>query len=118
MAITKSQDLHNTLLKNTHIKKVHFDGAGNHYFHVHEHKNDDGEVTGKYGWMSTDTKFVERTLPNGKVEGKYKIVHAPNEETKIVNTLDRDTVLRMPIDGDSATQPAAKDKPKKEKEAA
>lgn len=77
-----SKELKDTVSANPHIKEVHFNERGQHFFNVHKHKKD------LYSKMVTEVKEVD-----GK-EGK-RMAHVPcaKEENLIVETMSRHEVL-------------------------
>lgn len=72
--------LKETLEQMPHLKEIHFDAKGNHYFNVHEHEGE---------------KYARIRPKSSKGEGKDRVNFpaVPFEETKIVETKTREEIL-------------------------
>lgn len=107
------QELKSTLVKNSHIKEVHFTEKGAHFFNKHELVVDNNPTGKFYGSLKTEPKLA-------KVSGErkfFKLVSIANPETEIVETLPREDVLNYelkiePAEGETKkgkkTEPAEK----------
>jgi hypothetical protein len=82
-----SQSLQETVNANPHVKEVHFDMKGRHYFNVHTFKG--------VGKAEKDNGFYAQIGVKNIVdkEGKQLRVESPNLTTKIVETASREDVL-------------------------
>jgi hypothetical protein len=86
-----SDELYNLIADNTYIQQVFFTKSGAHYLNVHELKKD-GKGTGKfYGHLKLEQVFSHEEA-NRKY---YKMVQVANPPALIVETLNRDQILKL-----------------------
>lgn len=84
-----SKALQETVREHLHIGRVHFDSKGNHYFNVHEHEvknKEDKDLAGLYGHI-----HIKNVVDNN---GRKLQISTPNVSTKIVESVDREDILK------------------------
>ncbi len=84
-----SKALLETVQSNIHINKVHFDALGRHWLNVFESK---GLSKGLYGHIG------RKNVANK--DGVINTIETPTENTKIVESIERDDLLLLEASSD------------------
>lgn len=82
-----SKSLQETVDANKHIDQVHFDALGRHWLNVHEYKKigpDKGKLFGHIARKHVADK-----------NGTVTVIETPTQDTKIVESIDRDKILEL-----------------------
>jgi hypothetical protein len=88
-----SRELKETIETHPNIEQVHFDAEGNHYFQIYDFKAsklEDPKLTGKYG-------RIDEKMWQSNSDGTQKLIRIPDMLTRIVETIDREDVLKATI---------------------
>lgn len=98
-----SQSLQDTVKENEHITEVHFDKNGNHYLHAHEHITKDSK--GKETSHGKFARIHKVPIINQDTNLRSEIA-TPDEKTRIVETVDREDIIKATAVSDFLITPA------------